>query len=33
LLTWKQKEWHTIQYIAKTNNFLYTHIQKLNLQA
>ena len=28
--TLKQKEWNTIQYIAKTNNFPPTTIQKLN---
>jgi hypothetical protein len=28
--TRKQKEWNTIQYIVKTNNFPHTTIQKLN---
>jgi hypothetical protein len=30
--TQKQREQHTIQYIAKANNIRYTHIHKLNLQ-
>jgi hypothetical protein len=28
----KQKEWTKIQYVAPTNNFQYTLIQKLNSQ-